>query len=135
MGKSKKKKRTPTEQMIEAVSRAEPAACPNFPASFLCGLRGALDAGLSAEEITALLVLFAGVHEATSSLPRTELIRRAHLLADTMRGDILDQADRKGRMADDRRLREKEREEVRREKIETKLRKLEEEEEESIREK
>ena len=83
-----RRKRSSTEWMLEAVASTSDVSCPNFPPEFLCGLRGALDAGLSCEEITAMLVLFTGVYEAAERLTGAELIERAVILACSMCGDV-----------------------------------------------
>jgi hypothetical protein len=91
-----KKRKTSTEQMLDAVARAEKESQeerekerhPNFPHQFLIGLRGALDAGLSCEEITALLVLFSGIYEASAKVAGDALVERASLIAEVMSGDI-----------------------------------------------
>ena len=82
------RKRSSTEWMIEALTKADETECKNLPPEFLCGLRGALEAGLSCEEITALLVLFTGIYEAGEKMTGSELVERAVLLASTMKGDI-----------------------------------------------
>jgi len=83
-----RKERDSTEWMLKVVSTGEVEGCPNFPREFLCGLRGALEAGLSCEEITALLILFTGIYEASQRYSGEELIRRSVLLTRTMSGDI-----------------------------------------------
>ena len=87
-----KKKKSSTEQMLDAVAKAreesEEGNPRNFPSAFLIGLRGALDAGLSGEEITALLVLFSGIYEASARMAGEALIERASAIAEMMAGDI-----------------------------------------------
>jgi len=85
---ARSRKRSATEWMLETLAEADRVECKNFPPEFLCGLRGALDAGLSCEQITALLVLFAGIYEAGEKMTGSELVERAVHLASTMKGDI-----------------------------------------------
>ena len=87
-----KKKRSTTEWMLEAVQTEQTRETSNFPPTFLAGLRGALEVGLSGEEITAFLVLFTGVYETSENMLGQGLIDRAKLLVDVMREDI-DQLD------------------------------------------
>jgi hypothetical protein len=87
----KRKTLTSTEKMLQAVADAEEDKCPTFPSSFLVGLRGALDAGLSEPEITALLVLFTGVYEASVRMSGETLVNKAQMVAEVMAGDITDQ--------------------------------------------
>lgn len=84
------RKKSSTEQMLEAVGRAEKEVTEgaSFPPSFLIGLRGALDAGLSGEEITALLVMFSGIYEASARMPGEALVERAREIAGVMSGDV-----------------------------------------------
>ena len=104
-----KRKKSTTEQMIEAVSGTRQDTHPNLPAVFLCGLRGALDAGLSCEQITAFLVLFTGIYEAADRMPGEVLIERSRFLVDAMRGDIADVNDQ-GRQLERNRKYQEERE-------------------------
>lgn len=84
----KQKKRSSTQWMLEVLARTEKGECLNLPPEFLCGLRGCLEAGLSCEEIIAVLVLFTGVYEAGEKMSGPELVERAKHLASTMKGDI-----------------------------------------------
>ncbi|MFH1739068.1 MAG: hypothetical protein ABIH23_08675 [bacterium] len=84
----KQQKQSSTERMLEAVASADTVECKSLPPEFICGLRGALDAGLSCEQLTAMLVLFTGIHEAGNKMTGSELVERAVLLACTMNGDI-----------------------------------------------
>jgi len=90
MGRTRK--RSSTEWMIKALAKADRTDV-SLPPEFLCGLRGALEAGLSCEEITALLVLFTGVYEAGERMTGSELVERAKHLAVSMKGDICLRAD------------------------------------------
>jgi len=114
MGRMRK---TPTEQMIDAVCAIHEDECPTLPATFLRGLRGALDAGLSAEQITALLVLFTGIYEASKKVPQDELIHRACLLANVMKGDIVDLSEQRSQAEANREYRRQREEQIRQEKI------------------
>lgn len=96
-----KKKRSPkpkpmTVLLMEAVEKAqaqEDESC--FPGAFLAGLRAALDSGLSAEQLTALLVLFAGIYEVSGSMDGEELLEKAKTLVSVMDGDIVYVGDRR----------------------------------------
>jgi len=88
-----KKKVTQTEWLMEAVVKAEEkteeeCSCKSFPPMFLLGLRGALEAGLSCEQIVAFLILFTGVYETADSMVGSELVERAEHIGRIMRGDI-----------------------------------------------
>jgi len=83
-----KKQQKSTQWMMEALSEAGESSCDHFPPEFLCGLRGAMDAGLSCEELTALVVLFTGIYEAGERMSGSELIKRAKHLSCVMKGDI-----------------------------------------------
>jgi len=85
---SKQQKQSSTERMLEAVASADKVECKSLPPEFICGLRGALDAGLSCEQLTAMLVLFTGIYEAGDRMTGSELVERAVLLACVMNGDI-----------------------------------------------
>lgn len=76
--------------MLEAVekSKDKEEGELDLPPSFIVGLRGCLEAGLSCEEITALLVLFSGVYEASVHTNGEVLVERAVHLANIMSGDI-----------------------------------------------
>ena len=100
-----KKKQSPTEWMLETVCNAEPLWSPDLPVEFVCGLRASLEAGLSCEEITALLILFIGVYEASERYTGDELIRRATTIANVMRGDVDDVARLRERRAAQREAR------------------------------
>ena len=82
-----KRKRSSTQWMLDAVTR-ERSESMDLPPELICGLRGALEAGLSCEEITSLLVLFAGIYEAAERWTGPELIERATLLGNMMKGEI-----------------------------------------------
>ena len=82
-----RRRRTSTEWMLEALSKPS-VECGQLPSEFLCGLRGALEAGLSCEEITAFLVLLTGIYEAGERMTGSELVERAVHLACMMKGDI-----------------------------------------------
>jgi hypothetical protein len=47
-----------------------------------------MEAGLSCEQLTAMIVLFAGIYEAGEKLSGSELVERAVHLASTMNADI-----------------------------------------------
>jgi len=82
------RKRSSTQWMLETLSSGDGALNNTFPPEFICGLRAAMETGLSCEQLTAMLVLFAGIYEAGEELSGTELIERAMFLASTMRADI-----------------------------------------------
>ena len=88
MGKKRGRKRTSTEKMMEALSKCDACACRNFPPEFLIGLRGAIDAGLSCEQIAAFFVLVTGWYKACDMLDGAALLRRASRLARVMAGDM-----------------------------------------------
>ena len=83
-----KRKRTMTEMLLDAVEQVEETKCPHFPAEFLLGLRGVLEAGLTGEEIVALLILFGGIYEASSRMNGEELIDRAKRLSIIIKSDM-----------------------------------------------
>lgn len=85
MGKGK---RTMTEKLLDAVELSEETKCPHFPAEFLLGLRGALEAGLTGEEVVALLILFSGIYEASARMDGEELIDRVRRLSIIIKSDI-----------------------------------------------
>lgn len=87
MGKKKGRKRTSTEKMMEALEKCDACACGNFPPEFLIGLRGAIDSGLSCEQITAFFVLVTGWYKACDMLDGEALVQRAFMLAKVMSGD------------------------------------------------
>ena len=82
------KRKSSTERMIETLGGTGESSYVSFPPEFLSGLRGALEAGLSCEELTALLILFTGIYEAGEKMSGVELIQRAEHLSSVMRGDI-----------------------------------------------
>ena len=57
-----------------------------FPVVFLDGLRTALDAGLSCEQITANLILTASLYEALEQFDGEELIERVRQIAKVIKG-------------------------------------------------
>ena len=91
-------KRSSTQWMLEALSSTDGAECKNFPPEFICGLRAAMDAGLSCDQLTAMLVLFAGIYEASGKMSGLELIEKAECLASAINADICYCADKRERM-------------------------------------
>jgi len=83
-----KQKRSSTQWMLESLSGMDESKCEHFPPEFICGLRGALEAGLSCEQLTAMVVLFTGIYEAGERMTGLELVERATHLSCVMRGDI-----------------------------------------------
>ena len=79
-------KRSSTQWMLDALASSERMG--ELPPEFVCGLRASLEAGISCEEITALMVLFAGIYEAGEKMTGPELIERAVHLSCMMNGDI-----------------------------------------------
>ena len=86
----KKRRRSSTEWMLETLSKVEDSGCENFPPEFMLGLRGALDAGMSCEQITAGLVLMAGVCRASVRIKPEQLLERARFVARVIEGDMKD---------------------------------------------
>jgi len=120
-----KKKQTPTEQMIQAVTEYRTSECPNFPPEFLIGLRGALDAGLSCGQITALLVLSTGVCKVAENMPEEEMIERARQLANVMQSDIVRIGEEREQLKRNREFQKTKKEKELREKLREKLRRAE----------
>ena len=87
MGKRKRKRKTSTEKMMEALESCEACLCRNFPPEFLIGLRGAVDAGLSCEQITAFFVLVTGWYKACEKMDGESLVQRAFMLSKVMAED------------------------------------------------
>lgn len=85
------KKRSSTKWMVDVLSSSNRETFPNLPPELLCGLRTALDVGLSCEQISSLLVLFAGIYEGSSKMSSEELRRRTEALATVMAEDISEQ--------------------------------------------
>ena len=83
-----KQKRSSTQWMLETLSGMSGSECEHFPPEFICGLRGALEAGLSCEQLTAMVVLFTGIYEAGERMTGSELVERATHLVCIMKGDI-----------------------------------------------
>ena len=83
-----RRKRSSTQWMLETLSSANETECRTFPPEFICGLRAAMDSGLGCEQLTAMIVLFAGIYEAGEKLSGPELVERAVCLASVMNGDI-----------------------------------------------
>jgi hypothetical protein len=88
----KRKERSTTRWMLDVLGSDKPG-CLNLPPEFLCGLRAALDAGLTCEQITAVIVLFTGVYEAGEKMSGPELLERAKVLSASMVGDITSRQD------------------------------------------
>lgn len=57
-----------------------------FPALFLGGLRTALDAGLSCEQIVSFLILSSGLYAAIDRFDGQELVNRAAEIAHVIKG-------------------------------------------------
>jgi hypothetical protein len=57
-----------------------------MPLPFLLGIRQALDAGLSCEQITSVVILMTGLYEALDVFEGEDLVRRASVIASTIRG-------------------------------------------------
>jgi len=91
-------KRSSTQWMLETLSKADGAECKNFPPEFICGLRAAMDAGLSCEQLTAMIVLFAGIYEAAEKMSGPELVEKAEHLAGAINADICYFADKRERV-------------------------------------
>lgn len=87
MGKKRRKKKTSTERMLDALDKCDACLCKNFPPEFLIGLRGAIDAGLSCEQITAFFVLATGWYKACEHMDGESLVQRAFMLSKVMAGD------------------------------------------------
>ena len=86
-----KKKQTSTQRMLKAVEKCNECLCENFPPEFIIGLRGAIDAGLSCEQITAFFVLASGWYKACDKMDGESLVQRAFYLSRVMSGDIDDE--------------------------------------------
>lgn len=83
-----KRKRSSTQWMLESLSGMGESKCEHFPPEFICGLRGAMEAGLSCEQLIAMIVLFTGIYEAGEKMTGSELVERATHLVCIMKGDI-----------------------------------------------
>ena len=59
---------------------------PTMPKSFIYGLRACLEAGMSCEQITAMLLVVGGVYEITFELAGDELVRRTAEVLRVMKG-------------------------------------------------
>lgn len=59
-----------------------------MPSSFLKGLRGALVAGLTCEELVSLMLIITGIREMEHDYDRDELVMRTTNIVNVMRGDI-----------------------------------------------
>jgi len=80
--------RSTTEWLVEAVTRESTAVVPQWPPSFLAGLRGALGAGITCDQITAMIILQTGVDEAMIVSSGDTIVERAKTLMEIMKGDI-----------------------------------------------
>jgi len=84
------KGKTATEWMWKAV--VEDEDCEErkgrFPFKFISAVRVALEQGMSADQITAGIVLFAGVFHATETIDGEELVVRSREFVLSMREDI-----------------------------------------------
>ena len=93
-------KKTATDWMWAAVERDD--ECPMcgrakstdlggsphpFPRKFIAAMRVALESGMSAEQVVAVIILAAGLFEA--DMDQGELMKRAKYMADTMKEDIV----------------------------------------------
>jgi len=83
-----KQKRSSTQWMLESLSGMGESKCEHFPPEFICGLRGAVEAGLSCDQLVAVIVLFTGIYEAGERMTGSELVERATHLVCIMKGDI-----------------------------------------------
>lgn len=75
-------KLTCTKVLRDALGAAEAdppvptAKAPTWPPGFMAALRGAMDAGMSCEQITAHLVIATGLYEAMDRFDGGELVER-----------------------------------------------------------
>ena len=59
-----------------------------MPPSFLMGLRKALKAGLTCEELVSFMLILTGIHEMEHNYNSGELLERTAHIVDIMKGDI-----------------------------------------------
>ncbi len=59
-----------------------------FPESFLSGLRNALKAGLTCEQLVAFMSIITGLHEISKGFGDDELVKRTAYLVEVMKGDL-----------------------------------------------
>lgn len=99
------RKRTSTQWMLETLSSPSDSESTHFPPEFICGLRGALEAGLSCEQLTAMIVLATGIYEAGERMSGSELVERAVHLTSLMKGDICFRSEERERARKNREFR------------------------------
>ena len=86
-------KLTCTKLMRDALEAANPdpppptAKAQTWPPGFMRALRGALDAGMSCEQITAFLVIATGLHEVMGGFDGEELVERCRRVMKLVEGD------------------------------------------------
>jgi len=70
---------------LEWLERCEDG--PTFPKEYLNGLRMALEAGLSCEQIVSFLVLASGIYECGAAFDEGELLHRSQYIISVMKRD------------------------------------------------
>lgn len=90
----KRRHKTATEWMWDAIEAdeanprpVEDGRCP-FPLKFLSALRVALEGGMSAEQITAFIILIAGLYESLDVMEGEDLVERCREIAHAIKADV-----------------------------------------------
>ena len=78
-------------QAIEAAGELPAETCkggPVFPDEFLIGMRAAVEAGVTCEQIVAHLTLITGLHKLLGAMDGEEMVLRSVEIVRVMRGDL-----------------------------------------------
>jgi len=78
-------------EAVEACGEQLPSQCKQgnvFPEEFLCGIRNALEAGLSCDEMVGVLLLLTRLHEVLDEFGSTEFLSRVSNIVAIIQEDI-----------------------------------------------